>query len=247
MTQSNLGVAQEYAQGVVRSLVGGAPGTSIYGYGNNNGNGELPQAPVSRSWRGLRGDGGNCNVLPMQDLSSLLEEQHLSMILLSHWQTYSRGSCIPMALHGKYAGLDCTCEVSRKVQVYSGPVAMPKLQLMALAAMCRKPHAEREHAVQSLGILTAWAATFLNLRWRPMAMPATSILAEQSGARMLLGRQAACRWAARLAHLSSLAKERDVRDAIRSLGTLAGQQRGNAECTAQHMPMSMLRSICTWV
>ncbi|CAK0738199.1 hypothetical protein CVIRNUC_001008 [Coccomyxa viridis] len=36
--QSNLGVAQEYAQGVVRSLVGGAPGTSIYGYGNNNGN-----------------------------------------------------------------------------------------------------------------------------------------------------------------------------------------------------------------
>ena len=80
MMQSNLGVAQEYAQGVVRSLVGGAPGTSIYGYGNNNGNGELPQAPVPRSWRGLRGDDENCNVLPRQDLSSLLEKQHLSMI-----------------------------------------------------------------------------------------------------------------------------------------------------------------------
>ena len=108
-------------------------------------------------------------------------------------------------------------------------------QLMALAAICRKPHAEREYAVQSLGILTAWVAIFLNLRWRPMAMPATSILAEQSGARMLLGRQAACRWAARQAHLSSLAEDRDVRDAIRSLGTLRGQQRGNAECTALHM------------
>ena len=152
-----------------------------------------------------------------------------------------------MALHGKYAGLDCNCEVSRKVQVFSGPVAMPRLQLMTLAAICRDYHAEREHAVQSLGILTAWAATFLNLCWRPTAMPATSILAEQSGARTLLGRQAACRWAGRPAHLSSLAEERDVRDAIRSLGTLAGQQRGNSECTAQHMPMRMMRSVCTWV
>ena len=42
-------------------------------------------------------------------------------------------------------------------------------------------------------------------------MPAMSILTEQSGARALLGRQAACRWAARRAHPSSLAEERDVR------------------------------------
>ena len=33
-------VAQQYAQGIVGSLVGGAPGSSIYGFGNNRGNGE---------------------------------------------------------------------------------------------------------------------------------------------------------------------------------------------------------------
>ena len=33
-------VAQQYAQGIVGSLVGGAPGTSIYGFGNNKGDGE---------------------------------------------------------------------------------------------------------------------------------------------------------------------------------------------------------------
>ena len=39
--QEGENVAQQYAQGIVESLVGGAPGTSIYGFGNNKGNGML--------------------------------------------------------------------------------------------------------------------------------------------------------------------------------------------------------------
>lgn len=38
--QGKLGVAQEYAQGIVKSITGGAQGTSIYSFGNNHGNGE---------------------------------------------------------------------------------------------------------------------------------------------------------------------------------------------------------------
>ncbi len=40
--QGKVGVTQEFYQGIVRSLVGGEPGSSIYGYGNNRGDGESP-------------------------------------------------------------------------------------------------------------------------------------------------------------------------------------------------------------
>ena len=39
-------VAQQYAQGILGSLVGGAPGSSIYGFGNNQGNGAILTPPL---------------------------------------------------------------------------------------------------------------------------------------------------------------------------------------------------------
>ncbi len=57
--QADGSVAQQYAQSIVGSLVGGAPGSSIYGFGNNKGNGE-PLAASCFTAHSMRAEQAMC-------------------------------------------------------------------------------------------------------------------------------------------------------------------------------------------